>query len=408
MSQTIGLMGYVTTIADADVYRKLAVKPNGERYYEWLLVYVDDILCISHDPKATMDAISKVYELGTSVKEPDRYLGANVLRWQCPDGRWVWAMDAKDYVKNAVNIVKELLAQDALVLKKKGSDRPFPKEYRPEVDVSPELNPAMGNRFQQLIGILRWAVEIGRVDILLEVALLSPYLANPRTGHLEAAYQIFSYLAQHLDAPMAFDDLTPVYNMTAFQQTDWSESIYKDATEELPPKMPEPLGLPVIMTCFVDANHAEDQVTRRSQTGFIIYLNNAPVDWFSKKQNTVESSTFGSEFVAMRTAIEKVRALRYKLRMFGIPLEEPTYMLGDNKSVIDSASKVEARLHKKHNAICFHAVREAAAAGWIRVGWEPTESNVADIFTKPIATPQRRKLLRQIFVKGGGRGEEQD
>ena len=123
-------------------------------------------------------------------------------------------------------------------------------------------------------------------------------------------------------------------------------------------------------------------------------------DWFSKKQNTCESSTFGSEFVAMRVATERIKALRYKLRMFGIPIDGPTNILGDNESVVNSASKVEARLNKKHNAICFHAVREAAATNWVRVGWEPTETNIADIFTKMLDTEQRTKLLRFIFTKG--------
>jgi hypothetical protein len=128
-------------------------------------------------------------------------------------------------------------------------------------------------------------------------------------------------------------------------------------------------------------------------------LNNAPIDWFSKKQNTVESSTFGSEFVAMRIAVEKIRALRYKLRMFGIPIEGPTSVLGDNESVVNSVSKMEARLNKKHNAICFHAVREACAAGWIRVGKEPTATNVADLFTKMLPTAKRREHLVKIFIK---------
>ena len=87
--------------------------------------------------------------------------------------------------------------------------------------------------------------------------------------------------------------------------------------------------------------------------------------------------------------------------MFGIPIEGPTNILGDNESVVNSASKVEARLNKKHNAICFHTVREASAAKWIRVGWEPTDTNIADIFTKMLDTEQRRRLLRSIFVKGG-------
>jgi hypothetical protein len=114
------------------------------------------------------------------------------------------------------------------------------------------------------------------------------------------------------------------------------------------------------MTCFGDANYAGNSITRRRcQTGFIIFLNcDAPIDWYSKKQNTVvQSSTFGSEFVAMRVAVEPIAALSSKLvRMFGIPIDGPTNVLGVNDSVVKSASRVEARLHKKHNAICFHVV----------------------------------------------------
>jgi hypothetical protein len=87
--------------------------------------------------------------------------------------------------------------------------------------------------------------------------------------------------------------------------------------------------------------------------------------------------------------------------MFGIPIDGPTNVLGDNESVVNSASKVEAWLNKKHNAICFHTVREASAAKWIRVGWEPTATNIADIFTKMLDTMQWRYLLSRIFVKGG-------
>jgi hypothetical protein len=75
-------------------------------------------------------------------------------------------------------------------------------------------------------------------------------------------------------------------------------------------------------------------------------------------------------------------------------------VLGDNESVVNTASKVEARLNKKHNAICFHTVREASATNWIQVGWEPTEKNIADIFTKMLDTEQRRYLFSKIFVKG--------
>jgi hypothetical protein len=163
--------------------------------------------------------------------------------------------------------------------------------------------------------------------------------------------------------------------------------------------MKTPLGKSVQIVCFVDASHAGDKSTRRSHTGFIIYLNNAPIDWYSKRQNTVETSTFSSELVAMRTAVERIKALRIKLMDFGIPIDGPAYVLGDNESVVKSTSNKEANLNKKHQAICWHAVREASAAGWVRIGWEPTQTNTADLFTKSLSPIKRRTLLQQIFIK---------
>jgi hypothetical protein len=89
----------------------------------------------------------------------------------------------------------------------------------------------------------------------------------------------------------------------------------------LPPYMPASRGRGFVIRVFVDADHAGDEITRRSRTGFIVYINNAPVYWYSKRQGSVESSTYQAEFTAMKEAAEYVRALRYKLRMMGIPVE---------------------------------------------------------------------------------------
>jgi hypothetical protein len=403
LSESLQAMGWDSTRVDPDVYRRASVRKNGNEYYELLLVYVDDILVVSHEPRGTMEMIGHLYDLKDSVKTPDRYLGANVERRQTRDGKVVWALSGREYVQNAVSLVKQMLAEDDLALKTgKLADRPMPKSYHPELDVTRVLDSEGASRYQQLIGMLRWAVELGRVDILLEVSLLSSHLAEPRDGHLEAVYNIFAYLNKQPHPPIVLDDKVIRMNESAFNRTDWKESIYGEVDEEIPPMAPKPLGNPVIITCFVDANHAGDHSTRRSHTGFIIYLNNAPIDWYSKRQNTVESSTFGSEFVAMRIAVERVRALRFKLRMFGIPMDGPANLLGDNESVVNAASKVEGKLNKKHNAICYHAVREACAAGWIRVGWEPTETNVADLFTKMLPIEKRGQLLRSIFIRTQG------
>ena len=347
-----------------------------------------------------MDQISKTYDLRDSVATPTRYLGANISKWQLPDGREVWSMSGRDYVRNTIKLAEDMAKQDGYTIPcGRRAERPMSKDYRPEIDVSPTLGPRQAQQFQQLIGMLRWATELGRVDILYEVSILSSHLALPREGHLDAAYGIIAYLKKHADSNMVFDDKDVQTDTRAFHNTDWTKSIYGDITEELPPNMPEPRGRPVRMSCFVDASHAGDLLTRRSHTGFIIFLNNAPIDWYSKRQNTVESSTFGSELVAMRTAIERVKALRIKLRLLGIPIEGPTNIFCDNDSVVKTASKVETKCNKKHQSICFHVVREAAAARWILVGKEPTQTNTADLFTKCLDTMTRRRLLRQIFPK---------
>ena len=91
--------------------------------------------------------------------------------------------------------------------------------------------------------------------------------------------------------------------------------------------MPAPRGQTVSTHCFVDSDHAANTILRCSQAGLLLFVDRAPVTWFSKRQNTVETSTFGSEFIAMKTAVEHVEALCYKLRMFGIPMEGPTNVL---------------------------------------------------------------------------------
>jgi hypothetical protein len=107
-------------------------------------------------------------------------------------------------------------------------------------------------------------------------------------------------MKSHLDiGHVAFDPKTPVVDESAFNNgVDWKE-FYREVQEELPPKMPKPRGQRVTSSAFVDANHAGNKVTRCSHTGIIIYVQNAPILWYSKRQNTVEAATFGSEMVAL-------------------------------------------------------------------------------------------------------------
>jgi hypothetical protein len=89
----------------------------------------------------------------------------------------------------------------------------------------------------------------------------------------------FSYLMMHDESALAFDASKPDIDESAFQEVDWKD-FYGEVEEELPPKMPEPSGRPVTISCFVDANHAGNVVTRRSHSGVLIFLMNAPIIGF--------------------------------------------------------------------------------------------------------------------------------
>ncbi|KAL7464695.1 hypothetical protein ACHAXS_005035, partial [Conticribra weissflogii] len=104
---------------------------------------------------------------------------------------------------------------------------------------------------------------------------------------------------------------------------------------------------------FIDSNHAGDKQTRRSCSSFLIYVNTALVDWHLKQQAKIETGVFGAEFVAMKTGVDMLRGLRYKLRMMGVAIDIATHIYGDNMSVIENTSKPESTLNKKSNAVCY-------------------------------------------------------
>jgi hypothetical protein len=116
------------------------------------------------------------------------------------------------------------------------------------------------------------------------------------------------------------------------------------------------------MTVYVDADHAHDLVTRRSITGILVMLNSTPIRWVSERQNTLETSTYGSELVASSIAIELTIEFRFILRSLGVDLEGPALMLGDNMSVVLNTSVPSSVLKKKHYTIAYHCVQEAITA----------------------------------------------
>ena len=161
--------------------------------------------------------------------------------------------------------------------------------------------------------------------------------------------------------------------------------------------MPKLKMKPVTITVYFDADHASDLVTRRSVTGILIMVNRTPLIWYSKRQNTVESSTYGSELVSGRIAVELILAVRYKLRMLGVPVVGPAIMLGDNQSMILNCTLPSSTLKKKHNAVAYHRVREAVAAGIVQLAHVKSEHNFSDVFTKALNGKKHYALVKPLL-----------
>ena len=170
---------------------------------------------------------------------------------------------------------------------------------------------------------------------MLETSLLSTHLAEPRIGYLEQVFHIFGYLKDSSKRKLGFDLGHPKIDINRFHKFDW-QNFYKGVKEAIPPNMPKPCGNFVSTHCFIDANHAGNKVTGRSQTGILIFVKKSPIIAFSKRKNTVETSTFGSEFTALKNKVDLVEALRYKLRMFGVPIEGTTTIFCDNELVYNN------------------------------------------------------------------------
>ncbi len=163
--------------------------------------------------------------------------------------------------------------------------------------------------------------------------------------------------------------------------------------------MPEAIGPTIDTVCYVDADHAHDTLTRRSVSGIFSFVAGTPVKWYSKRQKTVETSSYGSELVAARIAIELVQEVRYKLRMLGVPITESTTMYGDNMSVVLNTTVPSSQLKKKHNAIAYHRIREAIAAKIIKFAHIPSSQNIADILTKPLPVNTFEHLVHPILFR---------
>ena len=383
--------GFVPCKAEPDIW----MRPTKDRSsYEYVGVYVDDLAMAMKDPKTFTDRLINVYKFKLKGTGPlEFHLGCNFFR----DEHGTLCMSPKKYIARMVDSYERMFGQKP----KTTYTSPLEKGDHPECDISELLGPEGVTQYQSLVGQLQWAISIGRLDIATAVMTMSSFRSCPRIGHLERVKRVCGYLHKMKEACIRFRTGLPDYSDLNIPHYEWGDSVYGCPKEEIPQDAPEPLGLPVILTHYVDANLYHCMLTGRSVTGIIHMINGTPIDAFSKKQSTVETATYGSEYVAARTCVEQIMDLRSTLRYLGVPIQGRSYMFGDNESVVNSSSRPDSKLHKRHVALSFHRVREAVASNMLSFLHIEGNHNPADILSKHWGYQQVWPLLRTLLFYHG-------
>ena len=234
---------------------------------------------------------------------------------------------------------------------------------------------------------------------------MSGFRVAPRKGHLDRVKRICGYLAKMKHAFVRVRTDLPDYSSLPKNEYDWSRTTYGNVKEELPKSAPRPLGKKVITTTYKDANLYHDVTTGRAVTGVLHFVNQTPIDWHSRKQATVETATYGSEFVAAKTAIQQIMALRTTLRYLGVPLDGASYLFGDNESVVKSGTIPHSQLHKRHHGLSYHYTREAVASQAVSFHFLPGYLNPADTLSKHWGYQQVWPVLQPILFWRGDTGK---
>ena len=357
--------------ADPDVWMR--PEPGGT-CYEYIAVYVDDLAIAAKDPQAFCNEIKKKYNLQLKGVGPlENHLGCTYKK--DPDG--TLAADPRRYVNKILESYERMFKE-----KPRKSRPPLEGGDHPELDTSEFCDEHQTKQFQTLIGQLQWLISLGRFDIAVHVMSLSRFRAQPRKGHLDRAKRIDGYLLFLPDGAIRFRIGEPDFSSLKDQEYDWTRTVYSGACEQIPHDIAKPLGKHVQTTHYVDANLHHDLATGKAVTAALHFLNQTPIDAYTKRQSTVETATYGSEFVAARTAVDQIIDIRTTLRYLGVPIRDKSYMFGDNKSVVTSSTIPNSTISKRHHLASYHRVREAIAAKFISFHWKDGKSNPADILSK--------------------------
>ena len=312
--------------ADPDVWMR--PEPGGT-CYEYISVYVDDLAIAAKDPQAFCHELKKRYNLKLKGVGPLEYrLGCTYKK--DPDG--TLAADPRRYVNKILESYERMFKE-----KPRKSRPPLEGGDHPELHTPELCDEHQTNQFQTLVGQLQWLISLGHFDIAVHVMSLSRFRAQPRKGHLDRAKRIVGYLLFLPDGAIRFRTGEPDFSSLKDQEYDWTRSVYSGACEQIPHDIPKPLGEHGQTTHYVDANLHHDHATGKAVTAVLHFLNQTPIDAYSKR----------------------------------------------------------------HHLVSYHRVKEAIAAKYISFHWKVCKSNPADILSKHWEFATVWPMLKPILFWSG-------
>lgn len=379
-------MGFTPSRADQDLWWRKSDDYNG---YDYIATHVDDIICVARDPSKYMAEIETEFKLRDLTDQPSYYLGNDLTKI----GNKFHISSAR-YIKEVIRKYQEThgsIRQETV---------PMRPGVHPETDTSPLLEADGIKQYQHIIGVCQWLIVAGRFDISYAISSLSRFSSAPRQGHLELAQKVFGYLKKfprkgyvvNADPPK----LDQVYEDVEVKCDFGNQYTY--FKEDMDPRFPDPIMKELDINIFVDADHCHDKTTGRSITGYLGLIGSTPSVWGAKRQSSVQSSTFGAEFTALKKAVEEAVSLRYHLRSMGIMVSRPTPIWVDNMGVVMNATNPGSPLNKKHIALSYHFVREHQANKVISIRKIDTSDNYADPFTKALTNDAFHSFFRNLLV----------